>query len=121
MVEKASTLTDAGAPRSPGAALSGAVYAITAVHYADHQITEVMLGLVDTRLAHWDLTPTPTRLVEVVDRLVEGDTIITLFPGADGRLQPGPQVKVDVLPGGAETLALMEDAPGKRLSDLPRF
>jgi hypothetical protein len=38
-----------------------------------------------------------------------------------GTLQMGPQVKVDVLPEGVETLAPAEDQPGRRLADLPRF
>lgn len=98
-----------------------AVYGITALRYAGSQIVEAMMGLVDSSLARWDLRPAPTRLVEVVDRLVEGDTVITLFPDEDGELHPGPQVKVDVLPEGTETLALTEEQPGRRLNDLPRF
>jgi len=57
----------------------------------------------------------------VVDRLVEGDTIIAVFPGEKGGLQPGPEVKVDVLAEGTETLALADEAPGRSLQDLPRF
>ena len=97
------------------------VYGITALRYAGSQLVEAMMGLVDASLARWDLSPTPTRIVEVVDRLVEGDTVITMFPDEDGSLQAGPQVKVDVLPEGTETLALTEEAPGRRLNDLPRF
>jgi len=33
----------------------------------------------------------------------------------------GPEVKVDVLPEGTETLAAAEDRPGRRLQDLPRY
>jgi hypothetical protein len=98
-----------------------AVYGITALRYAGSQIVEAMMGLVDASLARWDLRPAPTRVVEVVDRLVEGDTVITLFPDEHGDLQPGPQVKVDVLPEGTEALVLAEEAPGRRLNDLPRF
>jgi hypothetical protein len=97
------------------------VYGITALRYAGSQIVEAMMGLVDSTLDRWDLRPTPTRVVEVVDRLVEGDTVITLFPDESGDLRPGPQVKVDVLAEGTETLSLSEDAPGRRLNDLPRF
>jgi hypothetical protein len=97
------------------------VYGITAVRYAGSQIVEAMMGLVDSDFEHWDLHPAPTRLVEVVDRLVEGDTVITLFPDEFGGLHPGPHVKVDVLAEGTETLALAEESPGMRLGDLPRF
>ncbi len=97
------------------------VYGITAVRMEDGQVTEVMMGMVDRSLEHWDLRPAPTRLVEVVDRLVEGDTIVTLFPTESGRLQLGPEVQVDVLPNGVEKLALAEERAGQRLADLPRF
>jgi hypothetical protein len=84
-------------------------------------VSEVMMGMVDPSLEHWDLRPAPTRLVEVVDRLVEGDTVVTLFPTERGTLQMGPEVKVDVMSEGTETLAAAEERPGRRLTDLPRF
>jgi len=98
-----------------------ATYGITAVRYAGAQIVEAMMGLIDSSHQRWDLRPAPTRLTEVVDRLVEGDTVISLFPDDEGHLQPGPEVKVDVLPEGTETLALDPEAPGRTLQDLPRF
>jgi hypothetical protein len=98
-----------------------ATYGITAVRYAGAQIVEAMMGLIDSSHQRWDLRPAPTRLTEVVDRLVEGDTVISLFPDDEGQLQPGPEVKVDVLPEGTETLALDPEAPGRTLRDLPRF
>lgn len=96
-------------------------YGITALRYAGSQIVEAMMGLIDVSQVKWDMRPTPTRLTEVVDRLVEGDTVISMFPDNDGMLQPGPEVKVDVLPEGIETLALAEEGPGRRLRDLPTF
>ena len=98
-----------------------ATYAITALRYAGSQIVEAMMGLIDASSARWDLRPAPTRVTEVVDRLVEGDTVISLFPDEDGALQPGPEVKVDVLPEGTETLAFDEERGGPRIADLPRF
>lgn len=104
-----------------GDVATSVLYGITAVRMEGTQVAEVMMGMIDPSLEHWDLRPAPTRLVEVVDRLVEGDTIVTLFPTERGTLQMGPQVKVDVLPDSTETLASAEDKPGRRLSDLPRF
>jgi hypothetical protein len=101
--------------------LERAKYGITAVRYAGTQVVEAMMGLFDATQRHWDLRPAPTRVSEVVDRLVEGDTIISLFPDDAGGLEPGPEVKVDVLPEGTETLALAEEAPGRSIKDLPRF
>jgi len=97
------------------------VYGITAVRMENGQPSWVMMGMIAPSLEHWDLRPAPTRLVEVVDLLVEGDTVVTLFPTERGTLQLGPQVTVDVLPEGTETLAAAEDRPGRRLTDLPRF
>ena len=96
-------------------------YGITALRYAGSQIVEAMMGLIDATQARWDLRPTPTRLTEVVDKLVEGDTVISLFPDDSGGLQAGPEVKVDVLPEGTETLALAEESSGRSIRDLPRF
>jgi hypothetical protein len=98
-----------------------ATYGITALRYAGTHIVEAMMGLIDAHSARWDMRPSPTRVTEVVDRLVEGDTIISMFPDDEGGLQPGPEVKVDVLDEGTETLSLDEDRPGRSLGDLPRF
>lgn len=107
------------AAMAPGL-LSSVLYGITAVRMEGSQVTEVMMGMIDPSLEHWDLRPAPTRLVEVVDRLVEGDTVVALFPSESGRMHLGPEVQVDVLSNGVETLAA-GDAPGRRLTDLPRF
>lgn len=104
-----------------GDAATSVVYGITAVHYEGGQVAEVMMGMIDPSLEHWDLRPAPTRLVEVVDRLVEGDRIVTLFPTESGMLKLGPEVKVDVLPEGTETLVAVADQSGRRMADLPRF
>jgi hypothetical protein len=123
MVEKSMESLRAAAlpPALAGAPARTVLYGITAVRLEGSQVSEVMMGMIDPSLEHWDLRPAPTRLVEVVDRLVEGDTIVTLFPTERGTLQMGPQVKVDVLPEGTETLAAAEERPGRRLADLPRF
>ena len=108
-------------PALAGGPASSVLYGITAVHLDGNQVTEVMMGMIAPGLEHWDLRPAPTRLVEVVDRLVEGDTVVALFPTERGTLRMGPQVKVDVLPEGTETLAAAEEQPGLRLTDLPRY
>lgn len=96
-------------------------YGITALRYAGSQIVGAMMGLIDATQARWDSRPAPARVNEVVDRLVEGDTVISVFPDEDGKLRPGPEVKVDVLPEGTETLSLDRDEPGRRLCDLPTY
>lgn len=123
MVEKSllSPRTGALNPLLAGGELCPVLYGITAVRLEGNLVSEVMMGMIDPSLEHWDLRPAPTRLVEVVDRLVEGDTVVLLFPTERGTLQIGPEVKVDVLPEGTETLAAAEERPGRRLKDLPRF
>jgi hypothetical protein len=101
--------------------VDNAKYGITAVRFAGSQVVEAMMGLMDASQKRWDMRPTPTRVTEVVDKLVEGDTVISMFPDDTGGLEPGPEVKVDVLPEGTETLALADEAPGRSLKDLPRF
>jgi hypothetical protein len=101
--------------------VENAMYGITAVRYAGAQVVEAMMGLIDRSHAQWDLRPAPTRVTEVVDRLVEGDTVISLFADEEGHLRPGPEVKVDVLPEGTETLALADEKSGRSLKDLPQF
>jgi hypothetical protein len=98
-----------------------ALYGITALRYAGPHVVEAMMGLIDGAHQRWDLRPSPTRIVEIIDRMVEGDTVISMFPDAGGGLAPGPEVKVDLLPEGTETLALDDEVPGRSLGDLPRF
>jgi hypothetical protein len=101
--------------------VESAKYGITAVRYAGTQVVEAMMGLFDATQRRWESHPPPTPGNEGVDQLVEGDTIISLFPDDAGGLEPGPEVKVDVLAEGTETLALAEEPPGRSLKDLPRF
>ena len=98
-----------------------ALYGITAVRYSGSHMVEAMMGLIDSAQERWDLRPSPTRIVEVIDRMVEGDMVISMFPDDAGGLARGPEVKVDLLPEGTETLALDDEAPGRSLGDLPRF
>jgi hypothetical protein len=98
-----------------------ALYGITAVRYAGSEVVGAMMGLIDSVHERWELRPSPTRLVEIIDRMVEGDRVISMFPDAQGGFSAGPEVKVDLLPEGMETLALDDEAPGRSLQDLPRF
>ena len=98
-----------------------ALYGITAVRYAGSQMVGAMMGLIDSAHERWDLRPSPARIVEVIDRMVEGDRVISMFPDDEGGLSVGPEVKVDLLPEGTETLMLDEESPGRSLRDLPRF
>ena len=98
-----------------------ALYGITAVRYAGSQVVGAMMGLIDSAHERWDLWPSPARVVEVIDRMVEGDRVISMFPDDEGGFAPGPEIKVDLLPEGMETLTLDEEEEGLSLRDLPRF
>ena len=101
--------------------MENALYGITALRYAGSQVVGAMMGLIDSAHERWELRPSPTRVVEVIDRMVEGDRVISMFPDDAGGFAPGPEIKVDLLPEGTETLSLDEDEPGLSLQDLPRF
>jgi hypothetical protein len=99
-----------------------AVYGVTAVRYRHDEIEQLMLGLIDPDTNSWALQPSPARLIDVVDRLLGGDQVKIVMPGSDGRLLPGPTLRVKMLDSGAETLETVDDAaPGRTLQDLPRF
>ena len=123
MAEKSiqSSPGSAGTFSSLGVEAAPVVYGITALHYEGALLSTVMMGMFDPELERWELRPAPTRLVEVVDRLVEGDTVISLFPAERGTLTRGPEVKVDVLASGVETLALAQERPGRLLADMRQF
>lgn len=98
------------------------LYGITALHFTGPEIGEAMMGLLDSPDGTFASDPSPAPLVEVVNRLLEGDTVITLFPDTAGKLVAGPEVKVTVVDGNRETLGLAgEPAPGRQLADLPVF
>ena len=101
--------------------MENALYGITAVRYAGPQLVGAMMGLIDSARDRWDLRPAPARVVEVIDRMVEGDRVISMFPDDAGGFAPGPEIKVDLLPEGTETLATDDEQPGRSLKDLPRF
>ena len=100
-----------------------ALYGITAVRYAGSQVVGAMMGLIDSVHQRWDLRPSPARVVEVIDKMVEGDRVISMFPDDEGGFEPGPEIKVDLLPEGTETLMFDDEevTQGRSLQDLPRF
>ena len=101
--------------------MENAIYGITAVRYSGPHMVAAMMGLIDSAHQCWDLLPSPARVVEVIDRMVEGDRVISMFPDNAGGFAPGPEIKVGLLPEGTETLTLDEEESGLSLQDLPRF
>jgi hypothetical protein len=101
--------------------MENAVYAITALRWqGPDQIGEAMMGLLDVDRMQWDLAPAPTRYTTVIDRVLDGDTVVTWARGTD-MADLGPGLQVAVTADGLETLAFADERAGTRLEDLPRF
>lgn len=98
-----------------------AVYGVTAAHYHEDELDELMMGLMDPQTNTWAIKPTPARLIEVVDRLLGGDQVQVVSLASDGSLIPGAQLRVKMLESGAETLETVGAGAGPTLRDLPRF
>lgn len=119
----ASTAIAVRAEEDAGPAGITATYGITALRRtAEGEIAELMFGLLEPAGGGWALAPAPVRLIEVVDRLLDGDQAKLVGEAADGSLRMGPQVCVKMLDSGAETLeALGGHEGGQALEALPRF
>lgn len=59
--------------------------------------------------------------LEVVDKLLEAEVVVPLFPGRLGELQPIQVVKVHVQADGTELIEVDPSLPGRTLRDLPRL
>jgi hypothetical protein len=96
-------------------------YAITALRWEGAQIVDVMMGMFDPQRGQWELEPAPTRTTTVIDRLLDGDLVVTLWPGPQHSWLIGAPVQLGVSATGVEQLALALELPQQRLQDLPRF
>ena len=90
-------------PPAAGVAPS-VLYGITAVRMEGSQVTEVMMGMIDPSLEQWDLRPAPTRWWRWWTAWSRATPSSRCSLTERGTLQMGPEVKVDVLPEGTETL-----------------
>lgn len=97
------------------------VYAITALRWDGALVTDAMMGLIDLHRMHWELESAPTRLTTVIDHLLDGDVVLTLWHGPGGTWHVGPGLQMDVSQQGIEQIAMAVEHPGQRLRDLPRF
>lgn len=97
------------------------VYAITALRWQQGLVTDAMMGLIDLRHLRWELAPSPARLTTVIDHLLDGDVVLTLWHAADGGWRVGPGLQMDVSQQGIEQIAMAVEHPGQRLRDLPHF
>ncbi len=99
-------------------------HAITAVRVNEKtgRVTHVMWG----QLAHdgtgYEVESRPAPVIDVVNALAAGDTVVTVFPVAGQRVT-GPKVGLVVYPGGTEGVETIVDDrhPGRTVQDLPRM
>ncbi|MGP1630090.1 MAG: hypothetical protein ACTS5V_09145 [Giesbergeria sp.] len=104
------------------------MYGITAVRFEPTgapRIDQVMMGLLALDGRGWAQLPSAVQLVEVVDRLLEGDAIVAVREQAGGILEYSApaslQVQDSANGGWEESIAFPEDGAAPGLRDLPRF
>lgn len=107
------------------------MYGITAVRFATSgasRIEQVLMGLLTENRAGWELPPAPIPLKEVIDRLLEGDSIVAVREEPTGHFTCSApaalQVQDSQYDGWEESIAFppndrASDAPG--LGNLPHF
>jgi hypothetical protein len=100
------------------------VHAITAVRFDQdsRRVTHVLWGQVSVSGEQFEVAPHESPVIEVVDALARGDTVVTVFP-LDGQRVAGPEVRRVVDEAGREGIetVAMDSGPGRTLADLPRL
>jgi hypothetical protein len=95
--------------------------AVTAMRVRNGRQEAFMLGRVNTATNRWIADPKPLEATELVDLLLSGDKIGTIF-ATDGGTVAGPMLCVHTYEDGTETVtADGEPSEGRRVEDLPRF
>ncbi|TCK44026.1 hypothetical protein B0G84_2374 [Paraburkholderia sp. BL8N3] len=98
------------------------VHAITAVQLdaGSQRVTHVLWGQVSVSGEQFEVSPHVAPVIEVVDALRRGDTVVTIFP-VDGQRVAGPEVRsVESEDGQIGIEAVPDPNPGRTLADLPR-
>lgn len=100
------------------------VHAITAVRLEQdsQRVTHVLWGQVSVNGEQFEVAPHESPVIEVVDALAKGDTVVTVFP-VDGQRVAGPEVRRVVDEVGREGIGTVaaDSGPGRTLADLPRI
>jgi hypothetical protein len=88
----------------------------------DSRLTHVRWGIVDTDRNEWISGPDEADVIEVVDALMSGDEVWTIYTVQGGQTVPGPRLRTV---GDSEETEGIETHPGpddhRTLRDLPRF
>ena len=100
------------------------VHAITAVRMDGNseRVTHVLWGQVSVTGDQFEVVPHASPVIEVVDVLAKGDTVVTVFP-LDGQRVAGPEVRRVVDAAGREGIEMVvaDSDAGQTLADLPRL
>ncbi|CAG9207063.1 hypothetical protein BCAR13_1680012 [Paraburkholderia caribensis] len=101
-----------------------AVHAITAVRMDGNsqRVTHVLWGQVSVSGEQFEVAPHASPVIEVVDALAKGDTVVTVFP-LDGQRVAGPEVRRVVDEAGREGIEMVvaDSDADRTLADLPRL
>ncbi len=101
-----------------------AVHAITAVRMDanSQRVTHVLWGQVSVSGEQFEVAPHASPVIEVVDALAKGDTVVTVFP-LDGQRVAGPEVRRVVDEAGREGIEMVvaDSDADRTLADLPRL
>lgn len=101
-----------------------AVHAITAVRMDGHsqRVTHVLWGQVSVSGEQFEVAPHASPVIEVVEALARGDTVVTVFP-LDGQRVAGPEVRrvVDEARREGIEMVVADSDAGRALADLPRL
>src|SRR5258708_31283825 len=84
------------------------VHAITAVRLEQdsQRVTHVLWGQVSVSGEQFEVAPHESPVIEVVDALARGETVVTVFP-VDGQRVAGPEVRRVVYEAGREGVKTM--------------
>lgn len=110
-------------------ALEGLAHVVTGVELdAGGEVRRVRWYLADGRdLERANGAPRPlsqetvVNTLEVVDKLLEAEAVVPLFPGASATASPIQLVKVHVQSDGTERIEVDPSLPGRTLRDLPHL
>lgn len=86
-------------------------------YVADSQELQRLVGAAPRPLSRETVVDT----LEVVDKLLDAEAVVPLFPGRDGGLRRDQVIKVHVQPDGTELIDVDPALPGRTLRDLPRL
>jgi hypothetical protein len=97
------------------------VLVVCGARFENGNLVGLALGHADGTHNVWITAPREVPVLEVVDHLVEGERVATLFVVDGGHAVPGPNLQIIVLDNGVESVETEGAPQGRRVADLPRL